>query len=642
MRSMIRQSLVLLALCCMATAAGAAPEGGTESNLGLGVGSRGLALGGAFLARADDASAVFWNPAAMVQLERGHATLMHAPIGFGDAALSFAGVVYPTPGAGSFGLGYQRLGTGGIQSYDASSQPQGEIGFAESAFYFAYAARLPAAARRVSVGATAKILNQSLGTWSATGAGLDLGLVFDLPVRGDLALACVLRDAVAPQLQLDLEADAAPARLGLAASYRLPVAPEWNLRLHAGGEHQRFLGWSPQLGLECSVRGRLQLRAGVSRLGAAFGFGLGWSNYGLDYTYLGQSESATHPVSLAAHFGPTRAERQASARARAQAAREAELRAELQAMVEAKLQTAQAAYERGDYATALDGWKLVAELDPSDERAARGMQASGTRLAEEQARSLADQTHAAAGAAQFELGLRYYGASEYVLARNVWQELLRQDPANAEAKRYLEKSVEALRQQVRHHAEAAREAERRGDWVGALVAWNLVRGGDARHPELEPALARCRTALEGAEARRNRTSPASKPAPSLAPVPATPKSGRYPEALQLYSAGETARAAALLREVLRLDPEHQAAAELLSRAERQLRPLSAEDKTRVRELYLRGMAHFTSNEFEAAIAEWSKILALDPGNTSVHQNIDAARSRLEAMQRTSGAANGSR
>ena len=44
------------------------------------------------------------------------------------------------------------------------------------------------------------------------------------------------------------------------------------------------------------------------------------------------------------------------------------------------------------------------------------------------------------------------------------------------------------------------------------------------------------------------------------------------------------------------------------------------------------MSFFTANEFEKAIAEWSKILDLDPGNTSVYENIREARARLRALQ----------
>ena len=85
-------------------------NGGTESNLGLGAGSHAIALGGANLARLGDASALYWNPAALALLERGDIALMHAPISYGDASQTFFGLAYPTLGAGSFALGYLRVG----------------------------------------------------------------------------------------------------------------------------------------------------------------------------------------------------------------------------------------------------------------------------------------------------------------------------------------------------------------------------------------------------------------------------------------------------------------------------------------------------------------------------------------------------
>lgn len=46
------------------------------SDLGLGVGARGIAMGGAQVALADDASAIYWNPAGMVQLPKSEGMLM--------------------------------------------------------------------------------------------------------------------------------------------------------------------------------------------------------------------------------------------------------------------------------------------------------------------------------------------------------------------------------------------------------------------------------------------------------------------------------------------------------------------------------------------------------------------------------------
>jgi tetratricopeptide (TPR) repeat protein len=602
-------------------------DSGTESNLDLGAGSRGIALGGAFLARVGDASAVYWNPAGLVGLERAAVTIMHAPIGFGDASQTFFGVAYPTLGAGSFGLGFMRLGTDGIDAYDADSNPLGSLEFSESSFYLSYAARpdLPHLGRALSLGVTAKTLTQSLTPWSSTSAGLDLGCVVQMPRFPALGLAVVWQDAVAPHPRLDQESDPIPSLLHLAGSYRFAPSPMLGLDVHLGVDHGSALGWSPRLGVEATYRGHLHLRAGASRYGAAFGVGVGWQSFGLDYTYLSRNDAATHPVSLDAGWGRSLPQRLA---AREQA-REALVRSHLQAMLDAKLASAQAAYDRGDYATALDEWKAVAGLDPSEVRVQKGIEAASARLAELQSRSLADQGQAAARAAQFELGLRYYGDSEYVLACNVWKALLETNPEDAEAARYLTKSETALREQVRQQAEQARAAEASGDWVAALAAWTRVRLADSRHPEAGAGLARCRDRLERPQPART----ASRSDTGIAAPRASEAAAPYKQALALYAAGDLNGAVTQLREVLRLDSDHRAAADLLAKAERQLRPLGDEDRARVRDLYLRGMGYFTANDFDRAIEEWSKILVLDPGNTSVYQNIREAKARQSAMHR---------
>jgi len=623
-----RISMFVAAICALwPLSACAQPQGGTESNLGLGATSRGIALGGAWLARVGDASAVYWNPGRLSVLERGAVVVTHAPIGFGDATQTFAAVAYPTLRAGTFGLGFMRLATGGIDGYDADSRPTGALEFAETALYMSWGRGFDTAAwGRFEVGASGKTLTQSLTPWSTTGAGLDLGLGWSPRGRDDLALGVVIRDAVAPRLQLQQDSDHAPATWQMGASWRPRFAARMEGELHVALDRVSTRGWSPRLGLECRYRSRLALRLGASRQGVAFGLGLGWQAYELDYAYLSRAEAATHPVSLAADWGATREARLAGR----EAARAAAMRGELQSMLETRLAAAQTAYDRGDYAAAIDEWKIVAGIDPTEERAERGLAAAGARLSEVQARALADRDQAAARAAEFELGLRAYGRSEHALAREVWTRLLAEDPTNTDVRTYLEKTEQALRAQVGAEAEEARRLEASRDWVAALAAWSRVHAADAHHPEAMPALARCRTALE-----RGRRSESPRPdAPSAARAVATPRptSQAFRDALAAYSDGDLQRAVVLLRSVRRDDPNHSEAQRLLAKAERALQPLGPEDRTRVRELYLRGMGHFTAHQFEAAIAEWTKILEIDPGNASVYQNIREARARLRAVQ----------
>ena len=53
-----------------------------------GAGARSLGMGRAFLAVSDDASATYWNPAAMVQLERKELMGLQATAVAGDTTIS--------------------------------------------------------------------------------------------------------------------------------------------------------------------------------------------------------------------------------------------------------------------------------------------------------------------------------------------------------------------------------------------------------------------------------------------------------------------------------------------------------------------------------------------------------------------------
>lgn len=59
------------------------------SDLGVGLGARAVALGGAFVALADDASAMFWNPAGLTQFDKNEVMLTWDM----PDELSFVGIV---------------------------------------------------------------------------------------------------------------------------------------------------------------------------------------------------------------------------------------------------------------------------------------------------------------------------------------------------------------------------------------------------------------------------------------------------------------------------------------------------------------------------------------------------------------------
>jgi hypothetical protein len=105
--------LVLLLPIIIANPAGATRLAGEF--MALGAGARALGMGGAFGAVADDASAVYWNPAGIAGIEKRQALAMHAEQ-FGNLVnYNFGSYVQPTrlvdpARKPAFGVGLIHLG----------------------------------------------------------------------------------------------------------------------------------------------------------------------------------------------------------------------------------------------------------------------------------------------------------------------------------------------------------------------------------------------------------------------------------------------------------------------------------------------------------------------------------------------------
>ncbi|MET0555988.1 MAG: hypothetical protein ABW221_23310 [Vicinamibacteria bacterium] len=153
-RGLRRGSVLLLAACLLAPAAWAqipdAPPDEIDfegfTSLSLGSGARAFGMGGAFLARADDATAASWNPAGLSYLGRPELSIVGARTRFERGAFGqepddtfqggytpdFVAVTYPLQ-SGSIQLSYQRVfsfrGTREIVRPDRTFRTEGQGGF---------------------------------------------------------------------------------------------------------------------------------------------------------------------------------------------------------------------------------------------------------------------------------------------------------------------------------------------------------------------------------------------------------------------------------------------------------------------------------------------------------------------------------
>lgn len=149
--------------------------------LEIGVSPRADGMGGGFTAVADDASAIYYNPAGMVQLD--HTQVMLSYIDYPvDIGYSFVGAVVPLKSGGSVGFGYYGLDAGNIDR-TTYSFPYGDgttFGAKDYALSVSYARFLT---DRFSVGVTFKLIDELLETERASGWAADVGTIYNTGFR---------------------------------------------------------------------------------------------------------------------------------------------------------------------------------------------------------------------------------------------------------------------------------------------------------------------------------------------------------------------------------------------------------------------------------------------------------------------------
>lgn len=93
--------------------------------MSYGAGARGLGMGGAFFAVADDASASYWNPAGLTMLERKEFTAMQATL-FEDTTLNFFTYAHPTTSRGTWAVSMTQLKSVGFEKVSITANASGD------------------------------------------------------------------------------------------------------------------------------------------------------------------------------------------------------------------------------------------------------------------------------------------------------------------------------------------------------------------------------------------------------------------------------------------------------------------------------------------------------------------------------------
>ena len=148
----------------------------TAQFLKIGVGGRAAALGESFIAISDDASALYWNPAGLVQFKKNQVMFSHN-IWLVDINHDFIGIVYHLDGDNTFGASLTALTTDDMPvTTEYAPFGTGEyFGFSDVAISISYARKMT---EQFSFGGTVKYIEETLDKLKMRGVMIDLGTYY--------------------------------------------------------------------------------------------------------------------------------------------------------------------------------------------------------------------------------------------------------------------------------------------------------------------------------------------------------------------------------------------------------------------------------------------------------------------------------
>ena len=275
---------------------GGSEEGGLPGGyLRWGASARCLALGGAFVGLADDASAVYWNPAGLEQIPSTQILAMHATL-FERTSYDLLAVVQPTRRLGTFGFGGVWLSSGSFERTDEQNRSQGHFSDLQSTLLLSYAKELG----KVSAGLNFKLVGHKIAGYSGSGTGLDFSLTYR-PLR-NLNFGLSLQNLLQPKLTLIEEEESFPRCIRFGQALRF-----LNRRLVLVTDLEKVEGQELKVytGMEYWVFSSLALRGGYDGKVREYSLGSGFrlSRYQVDYSMMAHELGISHRFSFIWRFG---------------------------------------------------------------------------------------------------------------------------------------------------------------------------------------------------------------------------------------------------------------------------------------------------------------------------------------------------
>jgi opacity protein-like surface antigen len=183
MKKIVSLVLIWFALVTAAFAQNVSKVGTTAAPfLNVGIGARAIAMGGAYVSMANDATAIYWNPAGIANMPGSEAVFNHSEW-IADINFDFAGVALNLGNLGAFGL-FGNFMTIGEMDVTTELYPDGTGQRFNSGAYTMGATYARSLTDRFALGFNVKYVHEYIMNSAANGLALDIGTVFTTQFRG--------------------------------------------------------------------------------------------------------------------------------------------------------------------------------------------------------------------------------------------------------------------------------------------------------------------------------------------------------------------------------------------------------------------------------------------------------------------------
>jgi hypothetical protein len=192
MRKIIKKILLLIfSLSLMVSAQESSQVGTSMANfLKIGVGSRATAMGGAFVAMTNDASATFWNPGGLALVKKNEA-MFQSTSWIANTDLYYLSVAIPFGELGTIGANIYSFNSGDMEETTVN-QPDGTGRMFTANDFSIGLSYARSFTERFSVGFTVKYISENLSRETASAVAIDIGSVFITDIFNGMRIGLAL------------------------------------------------------------------------------------------------------------------------------------------------------------------------------------------------------------------------------------------------------------------------------------------------------------------------------------------------------------------------------------------------------------------------------------------------------------------